>query len=1097
MRSSPDRPNRFFLVIRATLVVGGFALGGVQLRAEDIPAEHLEFFETKVRPVLVENCYECHSVEAGKQKGGLVLDSRWGWETGGDSGAALVPGDPDLSLLIDAVRRTEIIVDGMPPKSKLPEAQIRDLEQWVRYGAPDPRSKVRPGEASTFEAFDLPARVQAHWSWRPVQRPTPPAVQDPDWPASDIDRFILARIEAAGLQPARAAAPRTWLRRVTFDLTGLPPSPEQIGAFLAGQSPEAVVEELLDSPHFGEKWARHWMDLVRYAETYGHEFDYAIEHAYQYRDYLIRALNADVPYDQLVREHIAGDLLPEPRTHPGEGFNESIIGTGFWYFHDATHAPTDVLQDEADHQANQLDVFGKTFQGLTIACARCHDHKFDAISTQDYYALTGYLQGSCRTEVPLDPGGTLAQTAARLQSLRDQATALLTRIPHDAETRARPGPLFLATVDWVRAGADPAAVADRADALDLDPDRLAAWCRLLDAGDDTTNEFWAGWVLNPEGALEKRRDLQGLHDRQRRFEEDSTLFADFNDGLPEGWVVTGQGFQGTGPSAGLSFHSAGDILAAPGLVDSGLFGRNQVGTLRSPTFTIPAGKIHVRTRAKNVLMRVVPGNYHMAIHNGLLFKGTFRQGKDTDTGENCRWITFEQDLRKYVGQNAYLEFVDSSGGFVAIDDIRFAEGIDAPAPSDPMLARLLLGDEAVATAEGMARALDRVWTDVFASLRRGAGTAEDAAVVNRLGALGLLSAGDLHPALATVHDEGRAFAEGVSIPCFALAMTQGTPESARVNVRGNPGNLGDLVPNRYLEALGGIEGNRLDLARQIVDPANPLTTRVIVNRLWHHLFGRGLVPTPDDFGPQGRPPSHPELLDWLATDFTSNGWSVKHALRQIVLSQTYRQTALAHPDLDPDRIARVDPQNTLLHRMPIRRLQAEAIRDAILAVSGRLDRRLYGPSIVTHRTPYMTGRGARDSGPLDGAGRRSIYLSIYRNFLNPFLLTFDMPGPFGSKGRRSQSNVPAQALTLMNDPFVVQQAKIWAERSLADPNQTLPQRVGAMVETATGQTVTDPQLAALEQFLAQQADEYGALDERAWADLAHALFNAKDFIYLR
>ena len=303
------------------------------------------------------------------------------------------------------------------------------------------------------------------------------------------------------------------------------------------------------------------------------------------------------------------------------------------------------------------------------------------------------------------------------------------------------------------------------------------------------------------------------------------------------------------------------------------------------------------------------------------------------------------------------------------------------------------------------------------------------------------------------------------------------------------------MPHRYLEALGSKEVDRLGLANLIASSENPLTSRVMVNRIWLHLFGRGIVPTPDDFGPQGQLPSHPELLDWLAHDFATHGWSIKRMIRQIVLSRTYGQASVPHPALDPDKIALTDPQNKWLHRMPVRRLQAEAIRDALLAVSGKLNPQTYGPGVPTHLTAFMTGRGARPSGPLDGHGRRSIYQAVYRNFLNPFLLAFDMPSPFGPKGRRSSSNVPAQALTLMNDPFVQRMAVIWAKSTaqIHDPQN----RAQHMYEQAVGHRPDESKTDQLLAFLDKQGELYGQKDHRAWNDLAHALFNLKGFSYLQ
>ncbi|MCH2398970.1 MAG: DUF1549 domain-containing protein, partial [Pirellulales bacterium] len=354
--------------------------------------------------------------------GGLRLDSRPSWIEGGDSGTPIVPGDPEASLLINAIRYENVELQ-MPPDGKLAQSQIDDLVKWVRSGAPDPRAERDSGQAtaSTLDTFDLTERVRSHWAWQPRRSVAPPDVQHTEWPRSDIDRFILARLEEAGLHPAPEADRRTWLRRVTFDLTGLPPTPVEIEQFLANSSPQAcqqVVDRLLASVHFGEHWAQHWLDLVRFAETRGFEQDLAIPEAYRYRDYVIEALNADVPYNDWILEHIAGDLIDRPRLHPVNRTNQSIQGTGFWHLGVAKHGPIDIRGDEAERVHNQIDVFSRTFLGLSMGCARCHDHKFDAISTNDYYAFYGYLQSSSYHLADVSDPHTQQTIAEQLHQLR-------------------------------------------------------------------------------------------------------------------------------------------------------------------------------------------------------------------------------------------------------------------------------------------------------------------------------------------------------------------------------------------------------------------------------------------------------------------------------------------------------------------------------------------------------------------------------------------------------------------------------------------------------------------------------------------------------
>ena len=385
------------------------------------------FFEAEVRPILVERCQSCHGAQ--KAKGGLRLDTRAGMRAGGGSGPSVVAGQPAESLLVEVIGYEGDIQ--MPPKSKLPAAEVATLTRWVETGAfwPVDRAESAGLASSQIKPFNLAERAK-HWSWQPVKLGPLPEVRDQSWPANALDRFILAKLEAAGLAPAADADRATLIRRASFDLIGLPPRPDEVAAFLADPAPTepafaTVVDRLLASPHYGERWARHWMDLVRFAETSGHEFDYDIPLAYRYRDYLIRAFNQDLPWDQFVVEHIAGDLLAGPRRDPATGRNESVLATGFFRLHEGVHSPVDLRDDRVSRVDNQVDVLSKAFLGLTVACARCHDHKFDAITTKDYYALTGFLTSSRHSLAFLDPADRNAPVFAELAEIRRQISAIL------------------------------------------------------------------------------------------------------------------------------------------------------------------------------------------------------------------------------------------------------------------------------------------------------------------------------------------------------------------------------------------------------------------------------------------------------------------------------------------------------------------------------------------------------------------------------------------------------------------------------------------------------------------------------------------------
>jgi hypothetical protein len=952
--------------LRSALILA--LLLAISARASGQDSSDLAFFETKIRPVLVEHCFKCHTGK--KPKADLLLDSRAAMLKGTDNGPAVVPGEPDKGLLLKAIRYEDANIR-MPPAGKLPAAVIADFTAWVRRGAAWPEEPKNPVVGKKPD-FDLKERAR-HWSLRPLVQPVLPMVKDAAWPTSPVDYFILSKLEAQGLAPAPAADRRTWLRRATFDLIGLPPTRAEIEAFLKDASPDAfakVVERLLASPHYGERWGRHWLDLVRFAETFGHEFDFEIPQAWRYRDYVIRALDADLPYDCFVTEHIAGDLLPASRwSNPplapsGKGvgsegrYNESVLGTAFWWLGEAKHSPVDSRADQADRVDNQIDVFGKAFLGLTLACARCHDHKFDAISTRDYYALAGFLQSSRQDLAFIDDP---AQRAPKLERLRKIITEVRPLMPR---------------CDW-------------------------------------------------------HADFPGPH----------TVFADFRKDAWPAWFTTGEAF-GTGPSqAGDVVLQAGPLpvraLVPPGVAHSGTVSTALQGTLRSPTFTIAHTHVHYLIAGRQARVRLVLNGLQL-IQEPIYGRLAFTVDNDT-----LHWRT--QDVSMWIGQRAYIEVLDDGPGYAALAEVVFSDGA---VPAGPRL------DPAAPALDG----------------------ADQKKLQGLLG-------------------EYRQVEASLPPPRRAVATADGSAVDEHVFIRGNSGKLGPVVPRRFLEVFGGDQvvapkagSGRLELARQLTDPAKtPIVPRVLVNRLWQHHFVEGIVRSPDDFGVLGQAPTHPELLDFLAGEFVRQGWSLKKMHRLMVLSSAYRMSSRADTKADE-----ADPDNKLLHKMPIRRLEAEAIRDALLAVSGRLDRTPFGPGVMPHLTPFMVGRGRpTTSGPLDGAGRRSIYLNVRRNFLEPMFLAFDYPTPFSTRGRRSVSNVPAQALTMMNNPLVLQQAARWAARVLTDGPAAPRQRLERMYEEALGRLPGAAEAADALAFVRAQDDEV-----RAWADLAHVLFNVKEFIYV-
>jgi hypothetical protein len=1123
--------NRHRLQHKAWLVIVFVAVSASSLLAADPSPEDIEFFEKQVRPVLVQSCFKCHGET--KQEGGLRLDSRAAALMGGDGGAVIEPGKPDDSQFVEAIRYTGDLK--MPPKAKLADAEIAALTEWVKRGAPWPADKTGPKKV---EEFDLAARKAKQWVFQPVKVAHVPAVANAAWPRNEIDKFILSKLEGARLTPAAPADKRTLLRRVTFDLVGLPPTPAEIDAFLADESPQAferVIDRLLDSPHYGERWARHWLDLVRYAETCGHEFDFELPNAFEYRDYVIRAFNADVPYNQFVIEQVAGDLLLEPRRHPTERFNESVIGTGFWYLGEATHSPVDIRADEATRADNQIEVFGKTFLAQTLSCARCHDHKFDAISTKDYYALSGYLQSSRFHIECVDPPEDRLAIVGKLEKLRQQAHELESKVAVEtaAASATRAADYLRAVLAVLHPGANPVAEPDpreieaAAKTRQLDPAELTKWVAHIQGPARKTAfdpfHLWAVLAAQP-GELTAERVAAFVREQKTAIDnvaaqddaatERYQLFEDFYESNFSGWFVTGEAF-GAGPIAtglglrGNPFAVSSQTWVGGRVAHSGAISPRLQGTLRSRTFTIEKNRVLYHMGGKAAKINLIIDNFRMIqnpIYGGLTI--------GLDSGDNLKWHV--QDVSKWVGHNAYIEFLDQGDGFIVVDRILFSDDGPPPEPANAVSDKLLASNgldssdklasvyaalltgaiEPVRGAQPFAPVIAN--STASASLRRFLATSE---LAGSLPFAQAASRPEVQKQITEIVQARSALEGAIRYSRNVMSMTDGTPEDDRVHLRGSPHKFGEVVSRRLTEAIAGAEqpapekgSGRLELARRMTDPANPVLARVLVNRIWKHHFGEGLVGTPDDFGNMGQPPTHPELLDFLTAEFVSQGWSVKKLHRRLLLSQTYQMSSR---DGDEAKVAEIDPQNKLWHRMNLRRLESEAIRDAILAVSGRLNRNMYGPSVMPHLTPFMIGRGRPgNSGPLDGDGRRTVYLGVRRNFLTPMLLAFDYPIPFSTIGRRSVSNVPAQALSLMNNPFVVQQAEVWANRMLNEKSDPA-ERVRAMYVTAFGRPPTVFEITEALAFVENQSQQYAANDQlHPWADLAHVFFNVKEFIFV-
>lgn len=1177
---------RFVFCVSVAVVV---QMASSAVRADDADTD---FFEKKIRPALVTYCYECHSADSKKLGGELLLDSRDSVRKGGDSGPAIQVGDPEDSLLIKAVRYTDDNVK-MPPKGRLPDAVIADLETWVKNGAIDPRdqpSKTRP--AAVWQ--DVMRERSDWWSLQPITKPVLPPAHGP-WADHPVDRFVLSKLSENGLVPGQPTDSRTFVRRLSLVLTGLPPTSELVDQFVADchqtatvadPLPKKVVEKLVDtilqSPHFGEHWARHWMDVVRFSETHGNEWNYEVHHAWRYRDYLIRAFNNDVPYDQFIREHLAGDLLPKPRWNDSEQFNESVIGTGFFRFGEVNHDDCISLRSIGyDLADNQIDTLSKAFQATTVACARCHNHKLDAISTEDYYAMLAVVRSSRNVSHCIDSPQVNAGPKQRLRELKRELRKEL------AATWKSDAPLFgryMQAAHAVRAKQPVAAALS----MGLDPQRLEKWVAALAADKQPLEEPFEVWrrisaVETPDAAdipadasnvsksmLQTWESLtaQVNQEDQERREFNRTRFetyADFQGATPDGWQAGGQSMSDEASRNGdFVVQPEGDSLVQA-ILPAGRFtnalSSKQNGTLRSPV--LPAGRKYIsfqvlgqRSSAVRLVSNHCQLNYanYRALTTPDFVWVTFSPPDDREGLRTYAELMTMFDNPKFPDQLSPLggdpanykmpwdKAAENPRSYFGITRVVWHDSPETPKPAISHLKALLAPPrEELQTAipGSMKETATRYEARLSAAIdawANDAATEDDVRwldalikrdlVSNRLGADPAASATMAH--VQELAQEYRKVELQLATPRVSVGVADGGPGIAQpVFLRGDCNRPGETVQRRFLEMLSMVQpgkpktiltaaevslgpekprfenipfastgSGRLELAERIASPTNPLTSRVMVNRIWHHLFGTGIVRTVDDFGHVGDVPANPQLLDYLADQFVTDGWSMKRTIRSLVLTRTFQQSHHASA-----AAREIDPQNRLLHHYPARRMEAESVRDAILAASGRLDHTLYGPSIQPFREKEYADRRLFP-GPLDGGGRRSVYIKNNLMEAPKFLGVFNFPGGKVAQGRRDVTNVPAQALALLNDPFVLQQAELWAQRLLTRSSDSIATRLDAMFQSALNRSPTAEEQVRFEQTirrlseLHQVSDDAVITSQAVWKDIAHAIFNMNEMIYI-
>jgi hypothetical protein len=949
--------------------------------AEDFPSEQLELFEKQVRPLLVEHCVDCHGPE--NREGGLNLATRESLLKGGDSGPALVPRNPAVSLLVQAIEYLD--EPKMPPSGKLPAEKIELLRRWVESGAAWPKDSPLATGVEASRVFQVTEEQRQWWAFQPVRDVEPPSVRESDWPLNDLDRFILAKLEATGLAPAPAADRIAWLRRATLDVTGLPPTPEEIDAFVSDSTDrafETVVERLLNSSAYGERWARHWLDVVRYADY--HDFNPAarvasceITEAWRYRDWVVGAFNRDLPYDQFIVHQIAGDRLASPtgdEVYPDGLIATTFLSNGVWDRGDADKEK--IVSDMVD---DNIGVIGKAFLGLTLDCARCHDHKFDPISTADYYGLAGMFYSS--------------------------------RILK--ELGAKGGEYTVNRVPLI----GPTALAKRAE----QETQLAAAMARLD-------------------------DL----DRKHRFQE-----------LTAGGQLL----------VPVSFSSEAGATAM--IADDASISVR--GILNKDTYVIEA-VIPDLPRSRYLRLEALPDASLPAGGPGRAADGNF---------------VVSRLAASFVPPDGHMEstpiqFVSAQADFEqtnfaarsALDDDRKDGWAVSPQFGTAHVAVFEIAPEAVIPAGSRLRVtIDQQHSDT-----------------HTLGKLRLSVAETLTPSPPPDTPERLeliALCDGLQqelvnpVP-LAMAVTDGgTPgglfpgiQDVPIHIRGSYAKLGAVVPRRLPRFFAGENqpaigdgSGRSELAAWVASNANPLTARVIVNRVWNWHFGEGLVRTPSNFGMLSEPPTHPELLDWLAVRFIEDGWSLKKLHRRIMLSATYRQSSQVSREVFDK-----DPENRLLGRFTARRLEAEAIRDAILSVSGQLDLTAGGPA-----------------GDDFTIRRRSLYVQTARWQRDSYANLFDAANPDSSTEKRVVSTVAPQALLLLNHPWLHEQARHLAERLMREVPTTEVDRIHRAYQLLFGRDPNHAELVIAREIVAGGDP---AVPHAGWIDLAHLLLCSNEFVYI-
>jgi len=1074
---------------------------------EPTPAQ-IEFFEKQVRPLLAERCFKCHGAE--KSQGSLRLDTRQGFFAGGDSGELIDPESVEESFFLEAISYSPDAIVEMPPDGKLKPAEIAVLTKWIRDGAPWPIPKgAAPKTAMKKNGPLFTEEEQNFWAFQPVIKPELPSVKKTDWARVPLDHFVLSLLEEQGLQPAPEAAKAVWLRRATFDLCGLPPTPAELDAFLADDAPDAyerVLDRLLASPYYGERWGRHWLDVARYADSNGMDENLAYANAFRYRDYVISAFNRDKPFDQFIIEQIAGDLLTDEAD--AQTVLDRQFATGFLAIGPKMLAEDDPVKMRVDIVDEQIDTIGKVFMGMTLGCARCHAHKFDPIPQEDYYSLAGIFL-STKTmenykvvanwfERPIAAPEVVAEMKQKQQKLEQQETALKDLV--DKTNRRLVRDARLKGGAYLLAGADLLRERERKQSLKSfmrsTPQQLPEGSLTLEAEDFARGNVKKDFstygkdigVLVNAGQLPNfvEYDLDipapgGLCQLEIRLAAAESRPVNFTvNGISQNLMVAKE-VTGSWTPESQAWSVAAFIDLKPG--------KNSIRLERAGPFP-HIDKLAV-IRLPEDFQRPLDAD-KLAAERGLLstliaqWADYLAKTRDDPKSPLATWHAFEKaqanldPLFAEVQQTARRQLAERyqelfSNAESAWRDLKQSpDGKEAKKLADEKLEpyRQLLHDKQGPLASG--EQLEKHYPEEQ-----------------------LTQAKSLRQEIKTLKESMPELPRG-------MGVTEDEIQNARVNIRGNHVNLGDEVPRQFLQIVAGenqtpidqSQSGRLPFARWLVSPEHPLTSRVIVNRVWRWHFGEGIVPTPDNFGRTGEMPVNQPLLDYLAAEFIEQGWCLKQLHRRIMLSATYRMSTQYD-----EAAAQQDPGNQYLWRMNRRRLSAEELRDAILMVAGTLDETRGGTLLATKNHAYVTSTASVNNVPYQ-SHRRSVYLPVIRSGLFEMFQAFDFPDPSSSNGNRASTTVAPQALFLLNSDFMEEQSQAMAKLLLSEETAAV-ERIEAAYRRALGRLPraeeTEHALSFLERYMeaiAAEVPDETARRERAWQGLCRVLFSSSDFLYV-